>query len=83
MMKKLVKTFEAIVKMRLKKITKSNLVLIKQVAKTIIKKSLQQKNVGSPYTFPNWMKQLLEPTVIFDQSLLTYQEVIKIIGLHT
>ena len=37
MMKKLVKTFGAIVKIRLKKITKSNLILINQVAKIILK----------------------------------------------
>ena len=49
-------------------------------SKNYYKKSLQQKNVRSLYTFQNWMKQLLEPTVIFDQSLPTYQEVIKIIN---
>ena len=53
----------------------------KSSCKNYLKKSFQQKNVTSPYTFPNWVKQHLESTAIFDQSLPTYQEVIKIMSL--
>ena len=52
----------------------------KSSCKNYLKKFFQQKNVTSPYTFPNWVKQL-ESTAIFDQSLPTYQEVIKIMSL--
>ena len=52
----------------------------KASCKIYFEKSLQQNNVRLTYAFPNWMKQLPEPTAIFDQSLPTYQEVTKIIN---
>ena len=39
---------------------------VKTSCESWFKKSLQQNNVRSTYAFPNLMKQLPEPTVIFD-----------------